>query len=124
MSSFASLTYQPLPCFFITPTKVLADTFLYPLQCHPLTDAIEHVDMVKFEPEKGIQVDVPIEFFNEEASPGIKKGAVVNQVLRSLRVQCHTKAIPEKILADLANLDVGEKTIRFLHNSRGRWVGG
>jgi hypothetical protein len=36
--------------------------------------------MVRFEPERGMEMSIPIVVVAEDRSPGIKRGGVVNQV--------------------------------------------
>ena len=45
---------------------------------HPVTDRPVHVDFLRLSKDAKIQVAVPVVFANEEASPGLKKGGVLN----------------------------------------------
>src|SRR5690606_15965325 len=53
-------------------------------------------------------VQVPVHFINEEASPGIKRGGVLNVVHHTLDLTVAADNIPEAIEIDLTGLDVGD----------------
>jgi large subunit ribosomal protein L25 len=50
---------------------------------------------------------VPIDFVNENKSPGLKSGGVLNVVRREVDLICKINSIPEKLKADLTNLEIG-----------------
>jgi len=79
------------------------------MQQHPTKEFIQHVDMVRFEPDRGMEMSIPIVVVAEDRSPGIKRGGVVNQVLRELKVIVRSPEIPKVINADISTLDVGER---------------
>ena len=47
-------------------------------------------------------------FENEEESPGISRGGVLNVVRHTIEVECRASEIPESITADLTGLDIGD----------------
>src|SRR3546814_1526120 len=47
---------------------------------HPVTDRPLHVDFMRVGEHTSVTVAVPVLFQNEEASPGIKRGGVLNVV--------------------------------------------
>jgi large subunit ribosomal protein L25 len=55
-----------------------------------------------------ITVDVPVEFSNEDASPGLKRGGVLNVVRHTVEMSCRANNIPEKLVVDLGGLDIGD----------------
>ena len=67
-----------------------------------------HVDFLRVSKNTIVTVEVPVHFHNEEASPGIKRGGVLNIVRHEVEVHCPANAIPESIDADLTGLDVGD----------------
>jgi len=75
---------------------------------HPVTDRPVHVDFLRLSKDSKIQVAVPVVFINEEASPGLKKGAVLNVVRHELELVCESDKIPEEIQLDVTGLDVGD----------------
>src|SRR3546814_9576434 len=53
-----------------------------------------------------IAVSVPIHFINEDKSPGIKRGGILNIVLHNLELSCLADHIPEHITVDLAGAEL------------------
>jgi len=77
-------------------------------QLDPVTDRPIHVDFLRILPGTRVSVDVPVTFVNEGAAPGIKRGGVLNVVRHRVSLLCPVDAIPDKIVGDLAGLDIGD----------------
>ncbi len=77
-------------------------------QLDPVKDKALHVDFLRVSPRTKLNVQVAIHFQNQEASPGIKKGGVLNIVHYTLDMICPANAIPESIAVDLTGLEVGD----------------
>jgi len=75
---------------------------------HPVNDRPEHVDFLRMTKGGKIEVSVPVLFFNEEASPGLKKGGVLNVVRHELELVCENDKIPSEIEIDVTGKDVGD----------------
>ncbi len=75
---------------------------------HPVTDAPMHLDFLRVGPETQVSVDVPVTFLNEDDSPGLKRGAVLNVVRRTINVTCPAGNIPSAIEFDLSGLEIGD----------------
>lgn len=78
------------------------------IQLHPVTDRIEHADFLRVTPKTKISVEVPVHFINNEASPGIKAGGVLNIVSHELALMCSATDIPEFIEVDLTGVEIGD----------------
>ena len=78
------------------------------VQFHPVTDRPLHADFLRISEHAEIHVNVPVHFVDEEASPGIKRGAVLNIVRHDLELICDAAMIPDEIQISLAGLDVGD----------------
>lgn len=78
------------------------------VQFHPVTDAAQHVDLFRVTEKTRIDVAVPVRFTNEEASPGMKRGGVLNIVRHEVELNCPAGAIPSEVEADLTGLDIGD----------------
>jgi large subunit ribosomal protein L25 len=78
------------------------------LQKDPLTGAPLHVDFMRFGATTRFEVDVELVFENEEESPGLKFGGVLNVIMRTIPLMCRPDAIPESISVDLTGLEVGD----------------
>ena len=75
---------------------------------HPVTDRPLHVDFLRLAKDAKVHVNVPVHFANEGASPGLKRGGVLNVVRHELELVCDATAIPEEIAIDVTGLDVGD----------------
>ena len=84
------------------------------VQFHPVTDRAEHIDFMRVGATTRIRVSVPVIFVNQDKSPGLKRGGVLNVVRREVELVCPADAIPEQIEVDLAGADIGDS----LHISR------
>lgn len=78
------------------------------LQVHPVTEAPLHVDFLRLAADSTVNVDVPVVFLNEEESPGVKRGGVLNIVRRTVELVCRADAIPTMIEVDIGELDIGD----------------
>ena len=82
------------------------------VQFHPLSDQPIHVDFLRLAPDSKITLDIPTRFINEETSPGLKRGGVLNVNRRTVQLSCPANNIPEEIIFDLEGLEIGD-TIRI-----------
>lgn len=78
------------------------------IEFDPVTDRPIHIDFLRVSKNSKVKVNIAIEFVNEEKSPGIKKGGIVNVVVHKLECLCSPDAIPEKLTIDLAGKDIGD----------------
>lgn len=77
------------------------------VQVDPVTDKPLHLDFLRIGPDSIITVQVPVHFRNEVASPGIKRGGVLNVVLHEITVRTQANKIPEFFEVDLTGLEIG-----------------
>lgn len=82
------------------------------VQFHPVTDLPRHVDFQRLTAGRRIRVAVDVAFTNEGASPGLKRGGVLNVVRHTVEVHCDPDQVPERFEADLSNLDIND-TVRW-----------
>ncbi len=78
------------------------------VQFDPVSDFLIHVDFLRLGKGARIAVNVPCEFINDEESPGIKRGGVLNVVRHEIEVFCPAESIPEEFVIDLTGLDIGD----------------
>ena len=78
------------------------------VQRHPVTSAPLHVDFLRISAGATISVNVGVVFINEEESPGLKRGGVLNVVRYEIELICPAAAIPEQLVIDLTGLDIGD----------------
>ena len=75
---------------------------------HPVSDRPTHVDFLRLAKDAKIQVAVPVVFVNEDDSPGLKKGGVLNVVRHELELVCESDKIPDEIVIDVTGKEVGD----------------
>ena len=77
-------------------------------QLDPVKDFPIHVDFMRLAAGQRIRVEVPVQFLNHDASPGLKRGGTLNIVRHTIEVQSLPEAIPEYIRVDLTGLDIND----------------
>jgi len=78
------------------------------LQLHPVTDRPMHADFLRVTERTQINVEIPVSFENEEESPGLRQGGVLNVVRHVVEVICRAGSIPNEISIDLTGLEIGD----------------
>jgi large subunit ribosomal protein L25 len=78
------------------------------VQLDPIRDFPIHVDFMRVGKDALVNVDVPVRFLNEAASPGLKRGGVLNIVRHDIAVRCPSDAIPDHFEVDLTGLEIGD----------------
>ena len=78
------------------------------VQRDPVKDFVIHVDFLRVGKGSTLTVNVPVQFINEEESPGIKRGGVLNIVRHEVECIVPGNAVPEFLEGDLTGLDVGD----------------
>ncbi len=87
-------------------TKV--KTITKDIQFHPVSDVPLHVDFREVSDNTLVRIAIPLKIINEEKSPGIKKGGVLNTVHRSILFLCHPDYIASHIEVDISHLEIGQ----------------
>jgi large subunit ribosomal protein L25 len=75
---------------------------------HVVSDRPIHADFFRLSKDATVHVEVPVVFINEEKSPGLKRGGVLNIVRHELELICDANRIPDDIQIDVTGFDVGE----------------
>ena len=78
------------------------------VQFHPVTSRPIHVDFLRIGEHTKVNVAVPMRFDNEDASPGLKRGGVLNVVQHELELVCDAAHIPGEIHIPLEGLEIGD----------------
>ncbi len=77
-------------------------------QLDPVRDFPVHVDFLRIAEGATVTVEVPVHFVNQEASPGLKRGGVLNIVRHTIELVCPADRIPDHLTVDLAGLDIND----------------
>ncbi len=78
------------------------------IQYHPVSDEPIHIDLYRVEENSEIGIDVVVRFKNQDQSPGLKRGGVLNVVRHTIKLKVKANAIPEEIVVDLTGTDIGD----------------
>lgn len=74
------------------------------VQWHPVHSVPMHVDLMGVRLTEEVTIEVPVQLVG--AAPGVKDGGTLQQILRSLEIQCLPLDIPETINVDVSNLNI------------------
>ncbi|MFA5990006.1 MAG: 50S ribosomal protein L25/general stress protein Ctc [Sphingomonas sp.] len=74
----------------------------------PVTDRPVHADFLRISEHTTVTVQVPVRFTNEDASPGIKRGGVLNIVRHEMELVCDAALIPDDVEVSLKGFEVGD----------------
>ena len=72
----------------------------------PVSDEPIHIDFVRIAKGSKLILEIPVKFINQDKSPGLKKGGVLNIVRRKVELKCPTENIPNEIVVDLDNTEI------------------
>ena len=75
---------------------------------HPVTDRPTHADFFRLARDAKVEVSIPVVFVGEEASPGLKKGGVLNVVRHEVDLVCEADKIPGEIEISVEGKEVGD----------------
>jgi len=73
-----------------------------------LSDEPIHIDFMRVAKDSKLNLQIPVKFINSDKSPGLKKGGVLNIVRRTVELICPAENIPEEIIVDLENTEIGK----------------
>ena len=73
-----------------------------------VSDRPTHVDFFRLARDAKVEVSIPVVFINEEDSPGLKKGGVLNVVRHDVDLVCEADKIPGEIEIDVTGKEVGD----------------
>ena len=72
-----------------------------------ISDDPIHIDFLRIVAGSKVNLEIPVKFINDEKSPGLKRGGVLNIVRRKVELNCPAENIPSELAVDLDNLDIG-----------------
>ena len=78
------------------------------IQRHKVKNHPIHVDFQRVDDKTRIIISVPVEFVDQETSPGLKQGSVLNVVRREIELSCLASNIPEKFVISLEGKEIGD----------------
>jgi large subunit ribosomal protein L25 len=82
----------------VLPREITFDT---------ISDEPTHIDFLRIVKGSKIILEIPVRFINNELSPGLKRGGVLNIVRRKVELKCPAGNIPTELVVDLEGLEIG-----------------
>ena len=83
------------------------DVMFKELQRDPVTEDLIHVDFVRVDPNKSVQVHVPVQLVG--LAEGVKnEGGILDFVHRQIHVSCLPESIPEHLDVDVSELHINQ----------------
>lgn len=76
------------------------------LQRDPIRGSLIHADFFEIDMTQRLDVSVPIHLVGE--APGVNMGGVIEHTLREVELACMPGSIPDEIIADVGELDLGD----------------
>jgi len=86
------------------PTPVV----LKEAQHDPVRGQTVHVDLLRVRLDQAIHAVVSLELLGIDEAPGVKEGGVLEQITRELNVEALPTAIPEAIVHEVGEMQIGE----------------
>ena len=80
-------------------------------QRDPVRGETVHVDLLRVRLDEAIHAVVPLELTGTDDAPGVKEGGVLEQITRELNVEALPTAIPESIVHDIGEMQIGETIV-------------
>lgn len=77
------------------------------IQYHPINGKYVHIDFQRFDPKRKVKVEVNLRVVDEDLSPGVKIGGLVQIARPTIEVLCRADNIPEEFTVSVAGLDIG-----------------
>lgn len=78
------------------------------VQYHVASYDIEHVDFLELSEKQPVTVSVPIQLVGTGDCAGVKLGGFLRQVIRTLKVTCLPKDIPQEFSVDVRDLGIAQ----------------
>lgn len=76
------------------------------IQRNPVKNEIWHIDFYEVKADQKISLSVPVVVKGE--AKGVKEGGILEIVTTELEIECLPEAIPEAIVVDVSNLEIGD----------------
>jgi large subunit ribosomal protein L25 len=78
------------------------------VQFDPVSDLPVHVDFLRVTGGTRLTVMVPCEFVDQDKSPGMRRGGVLNIVRHEIELECAADSIPEHVTISCEGYDLGD----------------
>ena len=94
--------------FDISVNGKVEHVILKALQRHPYKPIVMHMDLQRIAKKDILVKLVPLHFTNEQQSPGIKAGGIVNHTMTQVEIRCQAKDLPEFIEVNMTEVAMND----------------
>ena len=106
--AFKDLVYTPNAHTVVVELNgTSTNVIMQDIQFHPVSDKILHIDFFQLSDDKEIVMEVPVKITG--TSPGVLLGGVLRLNQRKLKVRALPANLPDSIVADISELEMGNK---------------
>lgn len=78
------------------------------VQYHVASYDIEHIDFLQLSDSEKVTVNVPVQLIGAADCAGVKLGGFLRQVIRSMKVTCLPKDIPQEFSIDVREMNIAQ----------------
>lgn len=78
------------------------------IQYHVATYDVVHIDFALLSDDKPVTINVPIQLIGTADCAGVKLGGFIRQPVRTLKVSCLPKDIPQEFTIDVRDLNIAQ----------------
>ena len=78
------------------------------IQFDPVSDRPVHFDLFRVDETQPVKIAITVRFTGQEECPGLKRGGTLNIARHEVEVWATADHIPEELLADVSQLDIGD----------------
>lgn len=106
-SELRSLVYTP--DVFLVNLDIEGKTYqaiVQDMQWHPVEEQLMHADFLEVQSNKPVKIDLPVTITG--TAKGIKSGGKLKVNVRKIKVKGLVKDIPDTVIVDVEDLDVGQ----------------
>ncbi|HSX25844.1 MAG TPA: 50S ribosomal protein L25 [Chlamydiales bacterium] len=97
----------PTTIFELHGEKLNRKAIIKEIQYHVATYAVQHIDFALLSDDVPVTINVPIQILGGPESVGVKLGGFVRQAMRTMKVTCLPKYIPQEFIIDVREMDIG-----------------
>ncbi len=83
------------------------EVILKNIQRHAFKEQIQHLDLLRVDVSKKLQIIIPLHFINDNECKAVHEGGVVSHVTSEIEISCFPADLPSFINVDLAAVEMG-----------------
>ena len=100
--------FLPTTVFELQTEKGIRKAIIKEIHYHVASYAVQHIDFLLLSDDVPVTVNVPIQVLGVAESVGVKLGGFMRQAIRTLKVKCLPKDIPQEFIIDVREMDIAQ----------------